>query len=144
VIVIWSPRLTDVGKRQSTRGVTYHMTDLKFSIMVSDSLLRTSSTQTKKAKRSSFKNFVTRGCSTFLVRKPTKSHLPRKDNLYKSCRHTRGHVFKVLRSNCRGFLAKNAFIRRRNSHACLTSKRTARPCALVSFGGALTSVLGAL
>jgi hypothetical protein len=103
VIVILSPRLTEVGKRQSTRGVTYYTTDLKFSIMVSDSPVRTSSTLTKKAKRSSFKNFVTRGCSTFLVRKPTRSHLPRKDNLYKSCRHTCGHVSKVLRSNCRGF-----------------------------------------
>jgi hypothetical protein len=143
VIVILSPRLTEVGKRQSTRGVTYYTTDLKFNIMVSDSPVRTSSTQTKKAKRSSFKNFVTRGCSTFLVRKPTKSHLPPKNNLYKSCRHTCGHVFKVLRSNCRGFFAKNAFIRRRNSHACLPSRRTARPCALVSFGSARTSVLGA-
>jgi hypothetical protein len=106
VIVILSPRLTEVGKRQSTRGVTYYMTDLKFSIMVSDSPVRISSTQTKKAKRSSFKNFVTKGCSTFLVRKPTKSHLPRKDNLYKSCRHTRRHVSKVLRSNYRGFSQK--------------------------------------
>jgi hypothetical protein len=58
VIGILSPWLTEVGKRQSTRGVTYYMIDLKFSIMVSDSPVRTSSTQTKKAKRSSLKTLL--------------------------------------------------------------------------------------